>query len=109
MSANGWRWVYYFNAIFFGVSALLIGFLYRPPPTKLRRETSIMAELKSLDLIGTALLLCGVIGVVLSLTWGGNVYAWSNPRVVATLVIGLILLVGFCLYGKSLPLSDIIK
>lgn len=101
MSADGWRWVFYFDAIFFGVSGLLICIFYNPPLTRLRRESSIMSEFKSVDYIGTLLLLLGVVGLVTSLTWGGNAYAWDSSRVLAMLVLGVAFLVLFCLYGKS--------
>ncbi|RSL72456.1 hypothetical protein CEP53_001108 [Fusarium sp. AF-6] len=39
-SSSGWRWVYYFNAIFFGVVAVFLFVFYNPPPTKLRRENT---------------------------------------------------------------------
>ncbi|KAI1629102.1 major facilitator superfamily domain-containing protein [Exophiala viscosa] len=98
MSTEGWRWVYYFNAIFFGLCAVLIAVAYRPPPTKLRRENSISNELKSVDAIGTITLLLGVVGVVTALTWGGNIYSWSSARVIAMLVVGVCFLVGFGFY-----------
>jgi MFS family permease len=99
MSAEGWRWVYYFNAIFFGLAAVLIGALYHPPPTKLRRENSIVDELKSVDIVGIVLLLCGVIGIVLGLTWGGDEYTWSSPQVIGTLVVGCCFLFAFGCFG----------
>lgn len=60
-----------------------------------------MSEFKSVDYIGTLLLLLGVVGLVTSLTWGGNAYAWDSSRVLAMLVLGVAFLVLFCLYGKS--------
>ncbi|KAF4334226.1 major facilitator superfamily transporter [Fusarium beomiforme] len=69
-STYGWRWVYYLNAIFFGTCALCITASYNPPPTRLQRETSAKDSLKSVDLIGIALLLSGIIPIVVSLTWG---------------------------------------
>ncbi|KAF2022832.1 MFS general substrate transporter [Setomelanomma holmii] len=96
MSAGGWRWAYYFNAIFFGLSGLLITVFYHPPLTQLRREQSIMAELKSLDIIGVMLLLAGVICIVTALTFGGNIYSWDSPSVMAPLVIGIGMLIAFC-------------
>lgn len=31
MSISGWRWVYYFDAIFYGISGLLVLTIYDPP------------------------------------------------------------------------------
>ena len=99
MSPTGWRWVYYFDAIMFGSVGLLIAILYRPPPPKLRRENSVASEIKSFDFIGMGMFLCGVVGLVVALTWGGNSYPWSSARVIATLVVGICLLVSFGCYG----------
>jgi hypothetical protein len=100
MSIGGWRWVYYFNAIFFGFSALSILVFYRPLPTKLRRELTTASEIRSLDFLGIPLLLLGVIGVVIALTWGGNAYPWDSARVIAFLVVGIAFLVAFGSYGE---------
>ncbi len=101
MSADGWRWVFYFDAIFFGVSGLLIMVFYNPPPTRLRRENTILLEFQSVDYIGIILLLLGVVGLVTSLTWGGNAYAWDSSRVLSLLILGIVFLIAFCLYGES--------
>lgn len=97
---DGWRWVFYFDAIFFGISGLLIFIFYKPPPTLLRRENGVLSEFKSVDYVGVLLLLAGVAGLVTSLTWGGNAYPWSSGRVIALLVLGIVLLFAFCVYGK---------
>lgn len=109
MSIGGWRWVYYFNAIFFGFSALSILVFYRPPPTKLRRELTTATEIRSLDFLGIPLLLLGVIGVVIALTWGGNAYPWGSARVIAFLVVGIAFLAAFGFYeayGRTDGLID---
>lgn len=99
MSADGWRWAYFFNAIFFGVSGISVMLLYKPPATRLRRENSTCDVLRSMDIIGISLLLCAVIDLVTSLTWGGNAYSWSSARVIALLVLGSVFVVIFGLYG----------
>ncbi|GAM88183.1 hypothetical protein ANO11243_062140 [Dothideomycetidae sp. 11243] len=98
MSTDGWRWVFYFNAIFFALSAALIAIVYNPPPPKLRRELSAISAAASVDFIGLALLLIGVILLVVGLTWGGSVYAWKSPHVITTIVVGGFGLVAFGLY-----------
>lgn len=99
MSIGGWRWVYYFNSIFYGLSGLLIMIFYDPPPTLLRRVNSIGSEIRSVDYLGLLFLLCGVAGIVTSLTWGGNAYPWASAHVLAMLVIGLAFFFAFCFYG----------
>ncbi|TVY85828.1 Efflux pump, partial [Lachnellula willkommii] len=98
LSVNGWRWVFYFDAIFFGISGLLILIFYNPPPTYLHRESNIMSRFKGIDYIGILLLLLGVVGLVTSLTWGGNAYPWDSSRVLAMLILGVVFLIAFGLY-----------
>ncbi|KAI0123720.1 major facilitator superfamily domain-containing protein [Xylariales sp. AK1849] len=100
MSVDGWRWVFYFNAIFFGVSSISILLLYNPPATKLRRENSRREISKSIDFLGIVLLLCAVVDIVTSLTWGGNAYPWNSSRVIAFLVLGGLFIVAFALYER---------
>ncbi|KAG6354049.1 hypothetical protein INS49_005020 [Diaporthe citri] len=87
MSADGWRWAYLLNAIFFGVSGISLMLLYKPPATRLRSENSTRAcdMLRSIDFIGILLLLCAVIGLVTPRTWGGNAYPWNSARVIPVL------------------------
>ena len=59
-----------------------------------------MSAFKSVDYVGAFLLLLGVVGIVTSLTWGGNSYPWSSSRVIALLVLGVAFLAGFCVYGE---------
>ena len=100
MSSDGWRWVYYFNTIFFGSCALGILALYNPPPPRLRREHTTREIVKSIDVVGIFLLLAGVVTIVVALTWGGHTYPWSDSRVVAPLVVGAASLIAFGLYGR---------
>lgn len=101
MSADGWRWVFYFDAIFFGASSgFLTMIFYSPPLTHLRRENSIKSEFQPVDYIGIILLLLGVIGLVVSLMWGGDAYVWRSSRVLALLILGVVFLIAFGHYGK---------
>lgn len=99
MSPSGWRWVYYLNAIFFGTCALGIITVYNPPPTRLRRELSTKTAFKSVDLVGLALLVCGVVLVVTALVWGGHTYPWSDAKVISLLAVGSASFFGFGIYG----------
>ncbi|KPM41468.1 hypothetical protein AK830_g5098 [Neonectria ditissima] len=98
MSESGWRWVYYLNAILFGTCALGIVALYRPPPPRLRRDYSTKTVLKSVDVVGIFLLVCGIVMIVTSLTWGGHAYPWNDSKVVSLLTLGAAFLVGFGIY-----------
>ncbi|KAI5922121.1 major facilitator superfamily domain-containing protein [Camillea tinctor] len=98
MSVDGWRWVYYFNAIFFGLSGLFILFLFQPPANPLLREKSTFEILRTIDFVGIVCLLCAVVGLVMGLVWGGRDYAWNSSRVISFITAGIALLIGFCIY-----------
>ncbi|KAH8696067.1 major facilitator superfamily domain-containing protein [Talaromyces proteolyticus] len=103
MPPDGWRWVYHYSTIFWGLGGLGAAFFYHPPPTRLRRESTVADEFRSIDFAGIALLLSGVVLLVTALTWGGNSYPWKSVQVLPTLIIGSALLIAFCLWGMFIP------
>ncbi|KAL2831880.1 major facilitator superfamily-domain-containing protein [Aspergillus pseudoustus] len=56
--------------------------------------------LKSIDLVGSALLVIAVTALIMGLNLGGNVFAWSHPLVVSSLVLSVVLGVIFVLYER---------
>jgi hypothetical protein len=46
---EGWRFSYYLPAIYCGISSILVFLFYRPPPTRIQRESEGKSLLKSLD------------------------------------------------------------
>lgn len=57
-----------------------------------------MQKLRHLDLPGFSLLTTGLTLFLTGLNLGGGLYTWTNARVLATLISGLVVLVGFGLY-----------
>lgn len=96
-----WRWSYYLNAFVYGTSAVLVGFFYHPPPPSLRRQqTRIRDLLYQVDYLGIFLFTGSIASLIIALTWGGTTYSWSSGRIIGTLVVGCIGLVGFGLYER---------
>ncbi|GAB7354461.1 hypothetical protein MBLNU459_g4943t1 [Dothideomycetes sp. NU459] len=91
-----WRWCFWINLPVGGVAlaALVLILPAKPPPRKHSGE-SFGQRVKQFDPVGTILLLPGLVLLVLALQWGGNGAAWEPPKVVATLVAGILLLVAF--------------
>jgi len=58
------------------------------------------------DPVGSLLLVAAATLMLLALNWAGGAYPWSNPHVCANLVVGIVLFIAFCLYGK-LPLGTL--
>lgn len=93
-ASNGFRNYYYMAMGWFAVASLLCAYAYNPPKTKQQAELAsqgVMAKLKMLDWPGYFLLASGLVLFSVGLSWSNNPYPWSNPRVVATFVIGLVL------------------
>lgn len=92
----GWRAVYWFLFSFEACGLLLIVFFYKPPTfhTKHRADGKTrMQLLNEMDFVGVALFAAGCICFLLGINWGGRQYAWRSAPVVATIVIGAVLLV----------------
>ena len=82
-----------------GATAILIFGGYQPPKRHTRYDhLSWFQKLRSLDLPGFLLLTVGLSLFLAGLNLGGGLYAWTNVRVLATLIIGLVVLIAFALY-----------
>lgn len=55
-------------------------------------------KLAHIDVVGCFTLGAGLCLMLTGLGLGGGLYAWSNVRVLATLIIGIVVLVAFGLY-----------
>ncbi|KAK3373155.1 major facilitator superfamily domain-containing protein [Lasiosphaeria ovina] len=90
-----WRWCFYINLPIGGVTAVLIAFFF--PETKQRRLPAEPWRRRAarFDPLGTLLLMPGVVCLLLALQWGGTNYTWASGRIVALLVLGGVLLLGF--------------
>lgn len=98
-----WRWGFKVLAILEGVVAVIVTLFYNPPPTRFRRQQTIANLLKSIDFIGIGLLTGGAALLTVGLVWAGTTYAWNSSHVVPFLIIGPLVLIAFCFYGKPYP------
>ncbi len=94
-----------------GATALGLLFGYRPPKRHTKYDhLSLYAKIGKLDLPGM-LLVCscastcadlqltsGLTILLTGLTLGGNPWAWTNARVLTTLVVGIVVLIAFGVY-----------
>lgn len=96
----GWRGIYYLGIAIHGASFLLWVIFYHPPRfDHLHRNRSKSDELRDMDFGGIFLFVAGSVLFLLGLSWGGQLYPWASPSVLCTLIIGLLVLVAFVLYG----------
>ncbi|KAJ5096774.1 HC-toxin efflux carrier TOXA [Penicillium angulare] len=90
-----WRWCFWINVPIGGL-ALMGLWIFMPNfkgPDVLKG--SLKKKLSVFDPIGNALFTAGIICLLLALQWGGLTYAWSSPRIISLLVVGIVLLVAF--------------
>ena len=81
------------------LTALGIFFGYRPPKRHTRLDhLSFWEKLTHLDLIGFGLLTTGLTLFLTGLNLGGGLFSWTNARVLALLITGIVILVGFGVY-----------
>ncbi|MFF5407816.1 MDR family MFS transporter [Streptomyces misionensis] len=82
----GWRWSFYINLPLGAVALVLVTAVLHLP--KKRSQAGI-------DYLGVVLLTVGITSIVLVTTWGGSEYAWSSPRILELIALGVVALVGF--------------
>ncbi|CAK7218972.1 hypothetical protein SCUCBS95973_003663 [Sporothrix curviconia] len=106
-SALGWRWVYMINVIFNATALVLLCLCYFPPSMHdLHTKWTWKTELRKLDYGGILIFTVLSVLILLGLNWGGGTYAWSDPHVVAPLVIGFVLVIVFGVYETYMPLEQ---
>lgn len=66
------------------------------------QQSTMAMRLRTIDIGGQLLFLISFSLIVLALTWGGVAYAWNSAAVLASLVIGLVLVAAFLLWEHEL-------
>src|ERR1700754_4715586 len=82
-----------------GLTAVGIFVGYRPPKRHTRLDhLSFWQKLTHLDLPGFGLLTKGLTLFLTGLNLGGGLFSWTNARVLALLIVGIVVLIGFGVY-----------
>ncbi|KAE9376328.1 putative siderophore iron transporter [Stipitochalara longipes BDJ] len=96
---TGWRKFYWIQMAIWGATATGLFFGYRPPKRHTRFDhLSFLQKLRILDLSGCGLLTAGLTLLLTGLNLGGGLFAWTSPKVLGPLIVGIITLLAFCLY-----------
>ncbi|KAF7314900.1 Major facilitator transporter-like protein [Mycena indigotica] len=87
-----WRWCFYINLPFGGVSATVVAFLLKASPPlgsdgTRRTWAHLRRQVSHLDYIGATLVAAFVTCLVLALQWGGNTKPWSDKAVIICFVL----------------------
>ncbi|KAI0018444.1 major facilitator superfamily domain-containing protein [Xylariomycetidae sp. FL0641] len=84
----GWRWCFWINLPIGGVVFLvLLLFLNVSNP-----RTPILAGLKSIDWLGSVLVIGSVLMVLLALDFGDVVFPWSSTTIICLIIFGAVVL-----------------
>ncbi|KAF3085426.1 hypothetical protein TWF102_011570 [Orbilia oligospora] len=97
-----WRWCFYINLPLGGVSLLVIFFWLHIPEQETMKHPWA-EKLLQLDVVGTMMLVPGVVCLVLAMQWGGQKYDWNNGRIIVLLVLMSVLLAGFAAVQVLIP------
>ncbi|KAF0513399.1 MFS general substrate transporter [Gigaspora margarita] len=87
-----WRWCFLINLPTGAIAMIIIIFLlHLPKPTG-----SLFDKFKRIDIIGTIIMMPSTVCILLSLNWGGSVYAWNSPVIIVLLCVGIL---GYIIFG----------
>lgn len=90
-----WRWCFYINLPFGGVTMAFIFFFFNPKKSAKSLSVGWRNRLEAFDPWGTIVFLPMIICLLLALQWGGTTYAWSDGRVIALFVVFGVLCIVF--------------
>ncbi|KAK7188624.1 hypothetical protein DPSP01_005584 [Paraphaeosphaeria sporulosa] len=95
-SKVSWRWCFWINGPIGGLAlVVLIMLVPNNPPAQDHSDKPLLDRLKAYDPVGTALLTPGLILLLLALQLGSTDLSWGSPRVLSTLIIGIMLIITF--------------
>lgn len=99
-SVSGWRTIYWIQAGFFALTIIGLLAFYHPKRELDVPKMSFKKVVWACDPIGSFLFISGATLALIALDWAGGVYPWHDKHVVAPLVIGVVTLVAFAVYGR---------
>lgn len=101
---QGWRWCYYLTLILDAIATVLYFTFYHPPSFEMKHNNASRKRvIKEFDFVGAFGLLAGVTLLLIGLNWGGSLYAWNDAHVIATMVVGGVIILAlpvWTIYGK---------
>ncbi|ODV88285.1 hypothetical protein CANARDRAFT_193443 [[Candida] arabinofermentans NRRL YB-2248] len=104
---GSWRSIHYFFAILYGFLTIIA--VYSVPMDKKLNLKELTTVFKSLDYGGAFLSLAGVLLMCFSLTQADATEdKWHTPYIIALLVVGIVLMVGFVFYEIYVPAEPLI-
>lgn len=87
------------------VALVLVFFAIEGPESSVDMSSNLLGNV---DFIGIMLWSCGVVCLVLALSWGGTTYAWNSATIIALLCVAGILLIVFTVFEHRFAKDPII-
>ena len=81
-----WRWIFYVNLPVGAVAWFVIAAVFHAHTARVNVK---------IDYLGASLLAGSLSAIVLFTSLGGTTYGWAAPEMIAMLVVGIVLLIGF--------------
>ncbi|EHK18369.1 uncharacterized protein TRIVIDRAFT_194160 [Trichoderma virens Gv29-8] len=92
-SAATWRWAFYLNLVVFGAMAPV--YLFVIPAVPRQADVSIIDKIKKFDWVGIVLTAGIYVCLVLAFSFGGIIWAWSDGRFIALIVLFVVFTASF--------------
>lgn len=96
--ASTWRWVCAWTAIWNFLALVLVYFFYWPPKRPNAQGLSKWEIFNRMDWIGGLLSTGGLTLFLAGLVWAGYQYPWDSAHVIASLTIGIVLIIAFIVW-----------
>ncbi|KAI1335922.1 MFS drug efflux transporter [Xylariaceae sp. FL0016] len=93
--AHAWRWAFYLN-LFVGALAAPV-LLFQIPSKDPQPGMGVKARLAPIDFVGAVLLAGSMVTLIMAISFGGVVYAWSSGSIIALFVVSGVLVIAFAL------------
>ncbi|KAG2414577.1 hypothetical protein HFD88_003768 [Aspergillus terreus] len=96
-----WRWIFWINSPLAAASLLcLFPVLGRRTQEQREAVAQLSATARRFDWVGNLLLPPSTLAILLPLTMGGKMYAWSSVRIILPLVLGVCGLIAMGVYER---------
>ncbi|KAI1738860.1 MFS toxin efflux pump [Xylaria scruposa] len=90
-----WRWCFWINLPVGGFTIVVLVVLFRNPKNQKIPEGTVISKCKQLNIFALFLFTGSVVPLLLALQWGGTMYNWNSPRIIALLVVAVIIFGAF--------------
>ena len=95
-----WRWCFYINLPFGGVTIVVLLFFLPPIERPELNSISLKEKGKKIDFVGLLIFIPTVTCLLLAMEWGGSTYPWNNGRIIALFVVFGVLAIVFVAFER---------